>query len=146
MGKNKGSQNLVWKNKGSQNFDLFWRKHSGRVFPIKNDRPLIGGEMLGSKNNVHWTLPVAVVEYWVPQPPSTHLFIRGSAFSLDYFFKKAVILKFYKSPLVSLIHFNGELSYIWSLESNDKLYLLKAFLIFSHIIYTFWYIIIQHEM
>ena len=28
------------KNKGSQNFGLFWRKHSGRVFPIKNDRPL----------------------------------------------------------------------------------------------------------
>ena len=27
--------------KGSQSFWLFWGKHSGRVFPIKNDHPLI---------------------------------------------------------------------------------------------------------
>ena len=41
MGKNKGSLNLLRKNKGSQNVGLFWEKHSGRVFPITNDRPLI---------------------------------------------------------------------------------------------------------
>ena len=40
LGKNKGSQNLPRKNKGFQNFWLFWWKYSGRVFPFKNDRPL----------------------------------------------------------------------------------------------------------
>ena len=37
---NKGCQIYMGKNKGFQKFGLFWGKHSGRVFPIKNDRPL----------------------------------------------------------------------------------------------------------
>ena len=40
MEKIKGLKIYSEKYKGSQNFGLFWEKHSGRVLPIKNDHPL----------------------------------------------------------------------------------------------------------
>ena len=46
----KGLKIYSEKNKGSQHFGLSWEKHSGRVFPIKNDRPLTSKEQRASSS------------------------------------------------------------------------------------------------
>ena len=38
--KNEGTENHTREIEGSENLSRFSRKHSGRLFPIKNDRPL----------------------------------------------------------------------------------------------------------
>ena len=47
------------KYKGSQNFGLFWGKHSRREFPIKNDRPLST-----TLNSLSYVFTYFIFLYW----------------------------------------------------------------------------------
>ena len=53
MVKNKGLKIFFEKNKASRNFGLFLGKHSGRVFPIKNDCPLI--QIISSATTIYYS-------------------------------------------------------------------------------------------